>query len=113
MFQMKGVDDSDVSPGFVLCSHSNPIKTGRVFDAQVFGRYLGKMNRILLNLFCKLRKYLDCDAGPEVDCVRRLRLHHASSGDGRGGGKMVRWWKHFCILCNVLGHDQSSHLPGG
>jgi len=33
--KMKGVDDSDVSPGFVLCSHSNPIKTGRVFDAQI------------------------------------------------------------------------------
>lgn len=33
--KIKGIDDNEVSPGFVLCSGSNPIKTGRVFDAQV------------------------------------------------------------------------------
>lgn len=33
--KVKGVDESDVSPGFVLCCPTNPIKTGRVFDAQV------------------------------------------------------------------------------
>ena len=33
--KVKGIDDNDVSPGFVLCSHTNPIKTGKTFDAQV------------------------------------------------------------------------------
>ena len=35
LVQVKGVEESDVSPGFVLCCPTNPIKTGRVFDAQV------------------------------------------------------------------------------
>merc|ERR1719147_169800 len=30
--KVKGIDDGEVSPGFVLCSLSNPIKTGKVFD---------------------------------------------------------------------------------
>ena len=33
--KVKGIDDNDISPGFVLCSSNNPIKTGRTFDAQV------------------------------------------------------------------------------
>jgi len=33
--KVKGIEESDVSPGFVLCCPTNPIKTGRVFDAQV------------------------------------------------------------------------------
>lgn len=33
--KVKGVEEEDVSPGFVLCDASNPIKTGRIFDAQV------------------------------------------------------------------------------
>jgi translation elongation factor EF-1alpha len=33
--KLKGIEEDDVSPGFVLCDKANPIKTGRVFDAQV------------------------------------------------------------------------------
>jgi len=33
--KVKGVEESDVSPGFVLCCPTNPIKTGRVFDVQI------------------------------------------------------------------------------
>lgn len=33
--KVKGIEESDVTPGFVLCCPTNPIKTGRVFDAQV------------------------------------------------------------------------------
>nr|CAD7396562.1 unnamed protein product [Timema cristinae] len=33
--KLKGIEEDDVSPGFVLCDSSNPIKTGRIFDAQV------------------------------------------------------------------------------
>lgn len=31
----QGIEEEDVSPGFVLCDASNPIRTGKVFDAQV------------------------------------------------------------------------------
>ncbi|KAF6198793.1 hypothetical protein GE061_006816 [Apolygus lucorum] len=33
--KLKGIEEEDVSPGFVLCDPSSPAKTGRVFDAQV------------------------------------------------------------------------------
>ncbi|XP_072931991.1 eukaryotic peptide chain release factor GTP-binding subunit ERF3A isoform X3 [Epargyreus clarus] len=33
--KLKGIEEEDVSPGFVLCDIANPITTGRVFDAQV------------------------------------------------------------------------------
>lgn len=33
--KVKGVEEEDVSPGFVLCDAANPIRTGRVFDAQL------------------------------------------------------------------------------
>lgn len=33
--KVKGVEEEDVSPGFVLCDAANPIHTGRVFDAQL------------------------------------------------------------------------------
>lgn len=33
--KVKGVEEEDVSPGFVLCDAMNPIRTGRVFDAQL------------------------------------------------------------------------------
>jgi len=33
--KIKGITEDDVTPGFVLCDPSNPIKTGKIFDAQV------------------------------------------------------------------------------
>ena len=33
--KLKGVDESDISPGFVLCDVQNPVKSCKVFDAQV------------------------------------------------------------------------------
>lgn len=33
--KLKGIEEEDVSPGFVLCDASNPIKTGKIFDAQL------------------------------------------------------------------------------
>ncbi|XP_071444801.1 eukaryotic peptide chain release factor GTP-binding subunit ERF3A [Hetaerina americana] len=33
--KLKGIEEEDVSPGFVLCDANNPSKTGKVFDAQV------------------------------------------------------------------------------
>ena len=33
--KIKGIDEAEVTPGFVLCDPTNPIKTGKVFDAQV------------------------------------------------------------------------------
>ena len=43
--QVKGIEESDVTPGFVLCCPANPIKTGKVFDAQVSGDDAKKWNR--------------------------------------------------------------------
>ncbi|XP_071515694.1 eukaryotic peptide chain release factor GTP-binding subunit ERF3A isoform X2 [Panulirus ornatus] len=33
--KLRGVEEADVAPGFVLCDPNNPCKTGRMFDAQV------------------------------------------------------------------------------
>jgi len=33
--KLKGIEEEDVSAGFVLCDSSNPVKTGKVFDARV------------------------------------------------------------------------------
>ncbi|EDW04214.1 GH10109 [Drosophila grimshawi] len=33
--KLKGIEEEDVSPGFVICDAANPIKTGKIFDAQV------------------------------------------------------------------------------
>ncbi|CAH4032577.1 eukaryotic peptide chain release factor GTP-binding subunit ERF3A isoform X1 [Pieris brassicae] len=33
--KLKGIEEEDVSPGFVLCDTIDPITTGKVFDAQV------------------------------------------------------------------------------
>lgn len=41
--KLKGVEEEDISSGFVLCDPNNSCKTGRIFDAQVF--------RILYALF--------------------------------------------------------------
>ena len=40
--KLKGVDESGVTPGFVLCDPTNPIKSCKVFDAQV--RKYGTIN---------------------------------------------------------------------
>lgn len=32
---LQGIEEEDVSPGFVVCDASTPIKTGKIFDAQV------------------------------------------------------------------------------
>lgn len=33
--KLKGVEEEDVSPGFILCDPINPVKTCRIFDGQV------------------------------------------------------------------------------
>lgn len=33
--KLKGVEETDISQGFVLCDPNNPIKSGKIFDAQV------------------------------------------------------------------------------
>lgn len=34
--KLKGVEEEDISSGFVLCDPNNTCKTGRIFDAQVW-----------------------------------------------------------------------------
>jgi peptide chain release factor subunit 3 len=33
--KLKGVEESDILSGFVLCSQEAPCKVGRIFDAEV------------------------------------------------------------------------------
>lgn len=33
--KLKGIEEEDVSSGFILCDPSNPCKVGKIFDAQV------------------------------------------------------------------------------
>jgi len=33
--KLKGIEEKDVSPGFILCDPANPCRMGKVFDAQV------------------------------------------------------------------------------
>ena len=33
--KLRGAEEEDISPGFVLCDPTSPCKTGRIFDAQV------------------------------------------------------------------------------
>jgi peptide chain release factor subunit 3 len=35
--KLKGVEEEDVSQGFILCDLSSPCTVGRIFDAQVSG----------------------------------------------------------------------------
>ena len=36
--KVKGVEESEITPGFVLCDPTNPIKSCKTFDAQVISR---------------------------------------------------------------------------
>ncbi|XP_065211051.1 eukaryotic peptide chain release factor GTP-binding subunit ERF3A isoform X2 [Planococcus citri] len=33
--KLKGIEEEDISPGFVLCDLNNPVRVGKIFDAQV------------------------------------------------------------------------------
>lgn len=33
--KLKGIEEEDTSPGFVLCDLNNPVSVGKIFDAQV------------------------------------------------------------------------------
>ncbi len=35
--KLKGIEDTDVLPGFILCAPDSPCKVGRIFDAEVTG----------------------------------------------------------------------------
>ena len=38
--KLKGVEEADVSSGFVLCDPNNPIKSCKIFDAQVCSAFV-------------------------------------------------------------------------
>merc|ERR1712226_9237 len=52
--KLKGVDESGVTPGFVLCDPTNPIKSCRIFDAQVvvldYGSIIAPGKQFVLHL---------------------------------------------------------------
>ena len=54
--KLKGIDEADVSPGFVLCCPTNPIKTGKIFDAQV--GMLKRLKLYIIELWHKIKEPL-------------------------------------------------------
>ena len=48
--KLKGIEEEDVSPGFVLCDPNKPCKIGKVFDAQVIYHCLNIMYETLQTL---------------------------------------------------------------
>ena len=51
--KLKGVEDADIMPGFVLCSLDSPCPIARVFDAEVLFYYIMMHYTYLISiLFC-------------------------------------------------------------
>ena len=45
--KLKGVEETDISQGFVLCDPNNPIKSCRIFDAQVRNEIRSHLNNMV------------------------------------------------------------------
>ena len=88
--KVKGIEEDAVTPGFVLCDPQNPIKSCKVFDAQV-------NIQTVLNLSLSLNQpvYL-------LGCGVRLRKHHMC-------GENVR---PPLASDHRRGHAESLDLPG-
>lgn len=54
--KLKGVEDNDILPGFVLCSPDAVCHVGRVFDAEVRFLFIFRFSKILdfFFKFCEL-----------------------------------------------------------
>ena len=76
---MKGIEETDVSPGFVLCCPTNPIKTGRVFDAQVTDYLQYKRSQL------QLKYESGCYVGSEIDHLCWIFVYSTLASYGRRG----------------------------
>lgn len=38
--KLKGIEEEDISPGFVLCDLNSPVRVGKIFDAQVSWKFI-------------------------------------------------------------------------
>merc|ERR1711909_20280 len=87
--KVKGVEETDVSPGFVLCCPTNPIKTGRVFDAQVV--MLDLKSIICAGYSCILHLHADFQGSPAVGTfyVTRRRNNHRDRKNSQSCGVKV------------------------
>ena len=57
--KLKGVDESGVTPGFVLCDPTNPIKSCKTFDAQVILREIDGFCALCYRNFQNVKLRLD------------------------------------------------------
>lgn len=65
--KLKGVEESEITPGFVLCDPNNPIKSCKTFDAQVNN----------FTQFCPIFNYSDFSIlGPIFDFVTFSKFCH-------------------------------------
>lgn len=51
--KLKGVEDTDILPGFILCSIESPCHVGRIFDAEVHISYFLKIYFIFNKIIAK------------------------------------------------------------
>ena len=56
--KVKGVEESEITPGFVLCDPTNPIKSCKTFDAQVILREIDVFVEVTF-LRCTVKKFQD------------------------------------------------------
>jgi peptide chain release factor subunit 3 len=50
--KLKGVEEEDISPGFVLCDANNPVSVGKIFDAQVIISYQSNSVKETISFSC-------------------------------------------------------------
>ena len=46
--KLKGIEEEDISPGFVLCDLNSPVRVGKIFDAQVSTKSYTGISSVLL-----------------------------------------------------------------
>ncbi len=49
--KLKGIEEEDVSPGFVLCDLNNPVSVGKIFDAQVSLAFLSVALKLIIRAY--------------------------------------------------------------
>lgn len=72
--KLKGVEEEDISSGFVLCDPTNTCKTGRIFDAQVCYPSFIYLSYFTIALICLTYRccYLGRHSGAQEHHLRGL-----------------------------------------
>jgi len=74
--KLKGIEEEDVSPGFILCDPANPCKIGKIFDAQIAILEL----KSLISAGYKAVMHIHC-AAEEVTLAKLICLIDKKTGE--------------------------------